>query len=259
MANRGGNSPATGWSCPEISAKPPWKPGFEVWVSGGKLAAAVSHAGGLGLIGAGSMQAELLHRHIIKAQSLTARPIGVNIPLLYEKAHEQIDKALFLGVKIFFTSAGSPKKFTSYLKDHGAIVVHVISTPIQAIKCEEAGVDAVVAEGFLAALSATAACGSCISPPSESLPDEGRLEAAEALCDKDNVTCAPSGTRCSFICTPRGIKFLMASTSLVSRFCTLIILPPCLLESSFFLAASSIFCISSESLFKFFMPALLTG
>lgn len=122
--------------------------GGMVWVSGGKLAAAVSRAGGLGLIGAGSMQPELLQRHITKAQSLTSRPIGVNVPLLYEKAHEQIDMALSLGIRIFFTSAGSPKTYTSYLKDHGATVVHVISTPEHAIKCEEAGVDAVVAEGF---------------------------------------------------------------------------------------------------------------
>lgn len=122
--------------------------GGMVWVSGGKLAAAVSNAGGLGLVGAGSMQPELLHQHIVKAQSLTTRPIGVNVPLLYEKSKEQIDVALSLGVKIFFTSAGSPKKFTSYLKDHGGIVVHVTSSPELAIKCEEAKVDAVVAEGF---------------------------------------------------------------------------------------------------------------
>lgn len=122
--------------------------GGMVWVSGGKLAAAVSRAGGLGIVGAGSMQPELLQRHITKAQSLTSRPIGVNIPLLYEKSHEQVDMALSLGIKIFFTSAGSPKKFTSYLKDHGATVVHVTSSPELAIKCEEAGVDAIVAEGF---------------------------------------------------------------------------------------------------------------
>ncbi|MDO9183375.1 MAG: nitronate monooxygenase [Bacteriovorax sp.] len=122
--------------------------GGMVWVSGGKLAAAVSRAGGLGIVGAGSMQPELLQRHITKAQSLTSKPIAVNIPLLYEKAHEQIDMALSLGIKIFFTSAGSPKKFTSYLKDHAVTVVHVVSTPEQAKSSEEAGVDAVVAEGF---------------------------------------------------------------------------------------------------------------
>ncbi|MFA6238508.1 MAG: nitronate monooxygenase [Bacteriovorax sp.] len=122
--------------------------GGMVWVSGGKLAAAVSSAGGLGLIGAGSMKPDLLQTHILKAQSLTKNPIGVNVPLLYEKSQEQIDMALSLGIKIFFTSAGSPKKFTSYLKDKGAIVVHVTSSPELAIKCEEAGVNAVVAEGF---------------------------------------------------------------------------------------------------------------
>jgi enoyl-[acyl-carrier protein] reductase II len=122
--------------------------GGMVWVSGAKLAAAVSKSGGLGIIGAGSMAPELLSRHITKAQTLTSRPIGVNIPLLYEKAQEQVDTALSLGIKIFFTSAGSPKKFTNYLKGHGATVVHVVSTPEQAIACENAGVDAVVAEGF---------------------------------------------------------------------------------------------------------------
>lgn len=119
-----------------------------VWVSGAKLAAAVSNAGGLGLIGTGSMKPDLLRAHILKAHSLTKKPFGVNVPLLYDKAQEQIDCALELGVRIFFTSAGSPKLFTSYLKNKGAIVVHVTSTPEQALKCQQAGVDAVVAEGF---------------------------------------------------------------------------------------------------------------
>jgi enoyl-[acyl-carrier protein] reductase II len=119
-----------------------------VWVSGAKLAAAVSNAGGLGLIGAGSMKPEILRTHILKAQSLTKKPFGVNVPLLYDKAQEQIDCALELGVRIFFTSAGSPKIFTSYLKNKGAIVVHVTSSPELALKSQEAGVDAVVAEGF---------------------------------------------------------------------------------------------------------------
>lgn len=122
--------------------------GGMVWVSGGKLAAAVSNAGGLGLVGAGSMKPDLLKEHILKAQSLTKNPFGVNVPLLYNKAQEQIDCALDLGVKIFFTSAGSPKKFTSYLKQKGAIVVHVTSSPELALKCADAGVDAIVAEGF---------------------------------------------------------------------------------------------------------------
>lgn len=122
--------------------------GGMVWVSGGNLAAAVSNAGGLGLIGAGSMKPDLLKEHILKAQSKTKSPLGVNVPLLYDKADEQIKTALDLGIKIFFTSAGSPKKFTAFLKDQGAIVVHVTSTPELALKCEEAGVDAVVVEGF---------------------------------------------------------------------------------------------------------------
>ncbi len=122
--------------------------GGMVWVSGAKLAAAVSNAGGLGLIGAGSMKPDLLKEHILKAKNLTDKPFGVNVPLLYEKAQEQIDCALDCGVRIFFTSAGSPKKFTSYLKDKGAIVVHVTSSPELAVKCQDAGVDAIVAEGF---------------------------------------------------------------------------------------------------------------
>lgn len=119
-----------------------------VWTSGGKLAAAVSEAGGLGLIGAGSMKEELLLHHIKKAQSLTTKPIGVNVPILYKGAKDQIEVALKSGIKIFFTSAGSPKLFTNFLKDHGATVIHVTSTPELAQKCEAAGVDAVVAEGF---------------------------------------------------------------------------------------------------------------
>jgi enoyl-[acyl-carrier protein] reductase II len=122
--------------------------GGMVWVSGAKLAAAVSNAGGLGLIGAGSMPPDLLLQHILKAQSLTTQPFGVNVPLLYDKSLEQINVALNLGIRIFFTSAGSPKKYTRYLTDQGAKVVHVISNAEQALKCEEAGVHAVVAEGF---------------------------------------------------------------------------------------------------------------
>lgn len=119
-----------------------------VWVSGGKLAGAVSAAGGLGIIGAGSMKPELLSQHIQKARAITDNPIGVNVPLLYHSVEEQIQVALDAGVKIFFTSAGSPKKFTGMLKDQGCVVVHVTSTPELAKKCEAAGVDAVVAEGF---------------------------------------------------------------------------------------------------------------
>ena len=119
-----------------------------VWVSGGKLAAAAAEAGILGIIGAGSMQPELLDHHIKKARSLTQKPIAVNLPLLYSRIEEQIEIALKNKINIFFTSAGSPKKYTSMLKDKGCIVVHVTSTPELAIKCENAGVDAIVAEGF---------------------------------------------------------------------------------------------------------------
>jgi enoyl-[acyl-carrier protein] reductase II len=119
-----------------------------VWVSGGKLAAGAANAGALGLIGAGSMKPELLRHHILKAQGLTKNPIGVNLPLLYHGIEEQIAVCLELGIRIFFTSAGSPKKYTSMLKSNGCTVVHVTSTPDLAKKCEDAGVDAVVAEGF---------------------------------------------------------------------------------------------------------------
>ncbi|MEI6832886.1 MAG: DUF561 domain-containing protein [bacterium] len=119
-----------------------------VWVSGGKLAAAAANAGALGLIGAGSMKPDLLKQHILKAKSLTNNPIGVNLPLLYQGIEEQIGVCLELGIKIFFTSAGSPKKYTPMLKSHDCTVVHVTSTPDLAKKCEDAGVDAVVAEGF---------------------------------------------------------------------------------------------------------------
>ena len=119
-----------------------------VWVSGGKLAAAASNAGCLGLIGTGSMTPDSLRQHIKKARQLTDSAFGVNVPLLYDGAKTQIDVALSEGVKIFFTSAGSPKKFTSFLKNRGAIVTHVVSNPKFARVCEDEGVDAVVAEGF---------------------------------------------------------------------------------------------------------------
>lgn len=122
--------------------------GGMVWVSGGKLAGHVSKFGGLGLIGAGSMSPDILREHIKKAKAITSNPIGVNLPLLYGKIEQQIDICLEEGIKIFFTSAGSPKKWTPKLKSNGAIVVHVVSSPYLAKKCEDAGVDAVVAEGF---------------------------------------------------------------------------------------------------------------
>ena len=119
-----------------------------VWVSGAKLAAAAAESGVLGMIGAGSMQPELLQSQIEKAQALTRGSLAVNVPLLYPKAKEQIEVAYKKGIRIFFTSAGSPKTFTRDLKERGCVVTHVTSTPKLAKKCADAGVDAVVAEGF---------------------------------------------------------------------------------------------------------------
>jgi enoyl-[acyl-carrier protein] reductase II len=131
-----------------LNIKYPIIQGGMVWVSGGKLAAAASNAGCLGVIGAGSMNLDLLDSHIKKAKSLTTKPLAVNLPLLYSKVEEQIACALENDIKIFITSAGSPKKYTKYLKDKGCIVMHVTSSPELAKKCEDAGVDAVIAEGF---------------------------------------------------------------------------------------------------------------
>ena len=121
-----------------------------VWVSGAKLAAASAEAGILGVIGAGSMKPDLLRAHIKKAKTLTSFPerLAVNVPLLYKLTQEQLDVSLEEGIRIFITSAGSPKKYTSWLKEKGCIVIHVISTPELAFKCQEAGCDAVIAEGF---------------------------------------------------------------------------------------------------------------
>lgn len=121
-----------------------------VYVSGGKLAASSANAGILGVIGAGSMTPELFDYHIKKAINLTAHHerLAVNIPLLYSRTQEQLEIALKNGIKIFITSAGSPKTYTTWLKDQGAIVIHVTSSPELALKCEAAGVDAVIAEGF---------------------------------------------------------------------------------------------------------------
>jgi len=116
--------------------------------SGSALAAAVSEAGGLGLIGAGSMRPDLFREQIRKARILTGRKFGVNIPLLYPHSPECVEIALAEGVKIFFTSAGSPRKVIGPLKDSGCVVVHVVASPALAVKCRDAGCDAVVCEGF---------------------------------------------------------------------------------------------------------------
>ncbi len=122
--------------------------GGMIWVSGYKLAAAVSNAGGLGLIGAGSMYPEVLREHIQKCKKATTKPFGVNVPMLYPDIEKIIEIIIEEGVKIVFTSAGNPKTYTSYLKEKGITVVHVVSSVKFALKSEAAGVDAVVCEGF---------------------------------------------------------------------------------------------------------------
>ncbi|MBP9793436.1 MAG: nitronate monooxygenase [Flavobacterium sp.] len=122
--------------------------GGMIWNSGYKLASAVSNAGGLGLLGAGSMYPEVLREHIQKCQKATDKPFGVNVPMLYPNIEEIMQIIVDEGVKIVFTSAGNPKTWTSFLKEKGITVVHVVSSSKFALKAQEAGVDAVVAEGF---------------------------------------------------------------------------------------------------------------
>lgn len=122
--------------------------GGMVWCSGWRLAAAVSEAGGLGLLGAGSMHPDTLVEHIHKMKEATQKPWGVNVPLMYPEIDRLIDILISEGVKIVFTSAGSPKKYTAKLHEAGIKVAHVVSSSKFAKKCEEAGVDAIVAEGF---------------------------------------------------------------------------------------------------------------
>ena len=122
--------------------------GGMAWCSGWRLAAAVSNAGGLGLIGAGTMTVDLLREHIKKLKAATSKPWGINLPLMYPQIDSLIDMIISEGCKIIFTSAGSPKKYTQRFHDAGMIVAHVVSSSKFARKCEEAGVDVVVAEGF---------------------------------------------------------------------------------------------------------------
>ncbi len=122
--------------------------GGMIWNSGYKLASAVSNAGGLGLIGAGSMYPEVLREHIQQCQKSTDKPFGVNVPMLYPNIEEIMQIIVEEGVKIVFTSAGNPKTWTSFLKEKGITVVHVVSSSKFALKAQDAGVDAVVAEGF---------------------------------------------------------------------------------------------------------------
>ncbi|MEJ6793964.1 MAG: nitronate monooxygenase [Flavobacteriales bacterium] len=119
-----------------------------IWCSGWQLASAVSNAGGLGIIGSGSMYTDVLREHIQKCKEATDKPFAVNLPLLYPQIDDHIKIIIEQGVKIVFTSAGNPKKWTSHLKEHGITVVHVVSNLKFALKSVEAGVDAIVAEGF---------------------------------------------------------------------------------------------------------------
>ncbi|HVF97565.1 MAG TPA: nitronate monooxygenase [Flavisolibacter sp.] len=119
-----------------------------IWASGWKLASTVSNAGGLGMIGAGSMYPDTLREHIQKCKAATAKPFAVNVPLLYPDLDKHIQIIVHEGIKIVFTSAGNPKTWTQHLKAHGITVVHVVSSSRFALKAQEAGCDAVVAEGF---------------------------------------------------------------------------------------------------------------
>lgn len=134
--------------CQLFGIKYPIIQGGMVWCSGWRLAAAVSNAGGLGLIGAGSMRPEILQEHICKCKAATDRPFGVNVPLMYPQIEDIMQLLVDERVKIVFTSAGNPKNWTGYLKERDIKVVHVVSSSKFALKCEEAGVDAIVAEGF---------------------------------------------------------------------------------------------------------------
>lgn len=134
--------------CELFGIKYPIVAGGMVWCSGWRLASAVSNAGGLGLIGSGSMHPETLREHIRKCKAATDKPFGVNIPLMYPEIESIMDIVISEGVKIVFTSAGNPKTWTSRLHEAGIKVAHVIASTKFAMKCEEAGVDAIVAEGF---------------------------------------------------------------------------------------------------------------
>lgn len=134
--------------CEIFGIKYPVVQGGMVWCSGWKLASAVSNSGGLGLIGAGSMYPEVLREHIQKCKAATTKPFGVNVPLLYPEIDKIIDIIVEEGVKIVFTSAGSPAKWTPFLKQKGITVAHVVSNTKFALKCAEVGVDVIVAEGF---------------------------------------------------------------------------------------------------------------
>lgn len=131
-----------------FSIQHPIVQGGMVWCSGWRLASAVSNAGGLGLLGAGSMYPEVLREHIRKCRAATDKPFGVNVPLMYPQIEQLMNIIVDEGVQIVFTSAGNPMTWTGWLKERDVTVAHVVSSSRFAMKCEEAGVDAVVAEGF---------------------------------------------------------------------------------------------------------------
>lgn len=134
--------------CDLFNIKYPIVQGGMIWCSGWELAAAVSNAGGLGLIGSGSMKPDVLQQHIRKCKAAIDKPFGVNIPLLFHGNEEVFKMMIAEGVKIVFTSAGNPAKWTPLLKENGITVVHVVANIKSAVKCEDSGVDAIVAEGF---------------------------------------------------------------------------------------------------------------
>lgn len=134
--------------CTLFDVQYPIVQGGMIWCAGWKLASAVSNGGGLGLIGSGSMYPDILQEHILRCKEATNKPFGVNVPLLYPNIEEHISTIIRHKIPVVFTSAGSPKTFTSQLKAEGIKVVHVVSSRKFALKAQEAGVDAVVAEGF---------------------------------------------------------------------------------------------------------------
>ncbi|HOX24860.1 MAG TPA: nitronate monooxygenase [Candidatus Krumholzibacteria bacterium] len=134
--------------CRLLGTRLPIIQGGMIYMSGARLAAAVANAGGLGLLGSGSMRPDLFRDQLRKCRTLTDRPFGVNVPLLYSHSAEILEIALAEGVRLFVTSAGSPRRAIGRLKDRGCTVLHVVASPALAVKCEDAGCDAVVCEGF---------------------------------------------------------------------------------------------------------------
>ena len=173
--------------------------GGMVWCSGWRLVSAVSNNGGLGLIGSGSMYPDVLREHIKKCKKATTRPFGVNLPLIYPNIEEHINTILEEKVKIVFTSAGSPKKYTQILKDNGIIVVHVVANQKFALKCLDAGVDAIVAEGFEAGghNGVEEITTMCLIPQIKSVVDIPLIAAGGNRIWKINFSCNVIRGRCS--------------------------------------------------------------